>query len=89
MDHASGVVVGQVEVALTTNEIPMLSELLGQFDIRDSAITVDALHTQRAEGDGHVAELGNRLTEGGSLTAEPRDLSGRARALRSAAFEAP
>ncbi len=30
-----------------TNEIPMVSELLGQFDISDSAITVDALHTQR------------------------------------------
>src|SRR5574340_105593 len=59
MDHASGAVVGQVDVEVKTNEIPMLRELLGQFDITGSVITVDALHTQRATIDHIVARGGH------------------------------
>lgn len=48
-------------MAFKTNEIPMLSELLGQFDIsRDSITTVDALHTQRATIE-HIVGRGGHV----------------------------
>jgi predicted transposase YbfD/YdcC len=60
MDHASGVVIGQVDVAAKTNEIPRLAELLGQFDLVDAVITVDALHTQR-ETIEHITSRGGHV----------------------------
>lgn len=60
MDHNSGTVIGQVDVAVTTNEIPMLREFLAQFDITDSVITVDALHTQRATIE-HIVGRGGHV----------------------------
>ena len=51
LDHAHGVVLGQVEVATKTNEIPMFRRLLDRIDIAGAIITADALHAQRAHAD--------------------------------------
>jgi DDE_Tnp_1-associated/Transposase DDE domain len=48
LDHAHGVVLGQVEVDATTNEIPRFSALLDRIQITDAVITADALHAQHA-----------------------------------------
>jgi predicted transposase YbfD/YdcC len=47
LDHAHGVVLGQVEVDAKTNEIPMLPALLDRIAIGGAVITADALHAQR------------------------------------------
>jgi DDE family transposase len=47
LDHAHGVVLGQVEVGAKTNEIPLFTTLLDRLGIQDAAITADALHAQR------------------------------------------
>src|SRR5487761_1069759 len=46
LDHAHGVVLGQVEVGAKTNEIPLFTTLLDRLDIQDAVITADALHAQ-------------------------------------------
>lgn len=49
LDHATGVVVGQHQVAAKSNEIPAVRDLLATFDaadLRGCVITVDAMHTQ-------------------------------------------
>ncbi len=49
LDHATGVVLGQVAVPAKTNEIPALRDLLAGFnpaDLHGSIITADAMHTQ-------------------------------------------
>lgn len=48
LDHAHGVVPGQVEVGTKTNEIPLFTTLLDRVDIADAVITADALHAQHA-----------------------------------------
>jgi Transposase DDE domain len=48
LDHAHGVVLGQVEVGAKTNEIPLFTTLLDHIDIADAVITADALHAQHA-----------------------------------------
>ena len=55
-DHAHGVVLGQVDVAAKTNEIPMFSTLLDRVSIGDAVITADALHAQRS----HATYLAGR-----------------------------
>src|SRR5262249_44891681 len=47
LDHAHGVVLGQVEVGAKANEIPMFSTLLDRIGITGAVITADALHAQR------------------------------------------
>ena len=47
-DHTHGVVLGQVDVAAKTNEVPMLPVLLADIDIAGAVITADALHTVRS-----------------------------------------
>ncbi len=42
-DHATGTVLGQVAVALKSNEIPAVRALLATFDLTDAVVTVDAL----------------------------------------------
>ena len=56
-DHAHGVVLGQVDVAAKTNEIPMFSTLLDRAGIGDAVITADALHAQRSHA-GYLAGRG-------------------------------
>jgi hypothetical protein len=46
-DHAHGAVLGQVDVAAKTNEIPRFSALLDRIDITGAVITADAMHAQR------------------------------------------
>jgi len=49
LDHARGVVVAQVSVAVKTNEIPLFSTLLDQIpDPEETLVTADALHAQVA-----------------------------------------
>jgi predicted transposase YbfD/YdcC len=48
LDHTVGVVLGQVQVALKSNEIPALRTLLDAFDLVNRVITADAMHTQTA-----------------------------------------
>ncbi|MDT3446325.1 ISAs1 family transposase [Pseudofrankia sp. BMG5.37] len=47
LDHVTGVVLGQVAVDATSNEIPALPVLLADLDLTDVVITADALHTQK------------------------------------------
>jgi predicted transposase YbfD/YdcC len=46
LDHTLGVVLGQVQVAVKSNEIPALRTLLEAFDLVGAVITADAMHTQ-------------------------------------------
>jgi predicted transposase YbfD/YdcC len=48
LDHTAGVVLGQVQVALKSNEIPALRTLLDAFDLVNRVVTADAMHTQTA-----------------------------------------
>lgn len=61
MDHHSGAVVGQVDVNAKTNEIPLLPDVLAQFDITDAVVTVDALHTRVSTASMIVARGGHYL----------------------------
>ncbi len=45
---ALGVVLGQVQVSVKSNEIPALRTLLDAFDLVGAVITADAMHTQTA-----------------------------------------
>ena len=47
LDHAHGVVLGQLEVGAKNNEIPMFTALLDRIEITGAVITADALHAQR------------------------------------------
>jgi predicted transposase YbfD/YdcC len=58
LDHVHGVVLGQVEVDATTNEIPRFSALCDRIEITDAVITADALHAQHA----HATYLHQRGT---------------------------
>jgi predicted transposase YbfD/YdcC len=48
LDHAAGVVLGQVDVEAKTNEIPMFTTLLDRIGLAGAVITADAMHAQRA-----------------------------------------
>lgn len=48
VDHATGTVLGQVDVGVKTNEITMFTTLLDTFgDLAGVVVTADAMHTQR------------------------------------------
>jgi predicted transposase YbfD/YdcC len=53
LDHAHGVVLGQVEVGAKTNEMPLFTTLLDRIEINGAVITADALHAQH----GHATYL--------------------------------
>ncbi len=57
-DHTHGVVLGQVDVATKTNEIPLFSRLLDRIELTGAVVTADALHAQRAHAHYLVAERG-------------------------------
>jgi predicted transposase YbfD/YdcC len=80
LDHATGVVLTQVDVDEKTNEIPLFSTALDQIpDITGVLITVDAMHAQTAHADylhGRGAHLlvtvkGNQPTLHARLKALP------------------
>jgi predicted transposase YbfD/YdcC len=58
LDHARGVVLGQVDVEAKTNEIPMFATLLDRVDLAGAVVTADALHAQRAHAEYLVAKRG-------------------------------
>jgi predicted transposase YbfD/YdcC len=60
LDHAHGVVLGQVDVEAKTNEIPLFSTVLDHIDLAGAVITADALHAQRAHAEYLVAQRGGR-----------------------------
>src|SRR5260221_8555870 len=47
LDHDRGVVLGQVDVEVQTNEIPMLPVLLDKISLRGAIVTADSMHAQR------------------------------------------
>jgi predicted transposase YbfD/YdcC len=51
MDHVTGGVLAQTEVAGKTSEITRFRPLLDRLDLTDTVITADALHTQRAHAE--------------------------------------
>jgi predicted transposase YbfD/YdcC len=57
LDHAHGVVLGQVEAGAKTNEIPLFTTLLDRIEITGAVITADALHAQRSHA-GHLHRRG-------------------------------
>jgi predicted transposase YbfD/YdcC len=46
LDHGNGTVVGQLAVAAKSNEIPAVRTLLATFDLVNTVVTLDAMHTQ-------------------------------------------
>ena len=61
LDHTLGVVLGQVQVAVKSNEIPALRTLLEAFDLVGAVITADALHTQTTTAAYITARCGHYL----------------------------
>ncbi|WP_232486338.1 ISAs1 family transposase [Streptomyces fildesensis] len=51
VDHATSVVLGQVDVENKTNEITCFQPLLGDIDLRGAVVTSDAMHTQREHAE--------------------------------------
>jgi predicted transposase YbfD/YdcC len=52
LDHDSGIVLGQVEIAEKSNEIPMFTTLLDTIaDLTGLVVTADALHAQREHAE--------------------------------------
>jgi predicted transposase YbfD/YdcC len=58
LDHAHGVVLGQVDVEAKTNEIPMFARLLDRIDLAGAVVTADALHAQRAHAEYLAGQRG-------------------------------
>ena len=56
LDHAHGVVLGQVDVEAKTKEIPMFATLLDRIDLAGAVVTADALHAQRAHANYLVTQ---------------------------------
>jgi predicted transposase YbfD/YdcC len=79
LDHATGTVLGQVAVAVKSNEIPAVPNLLACFDLAGAVVTVDAMHTQddtaeaitTAGGDYVFTVKGNRASLYRQLKALP------------------
>ena len=57
LDHAHGMVLGQVDVEAKTNEIRMFATLLDRIDLAGAVVTADALHPPAPprEVPGHPA----------------------------------
>jgi len=67
LDHAHGVVLGQVDVEAKTNEIPMFATLLDRIDLAGAVVTADAMHTQRAHAEYLVTrtpDIGRSFMQG-------------------------
>lgn len=59
--HGSGDTLAQQEVGEKTNEIPALAAFLAAYPVRDTVVTVDALHTQRATAQRILDQGGDYL----------------------------
>ena len=58
LEHARGVVLGQVDVEAKTNEIPMFATLLDRIDLAGAVVTADAMHAQRGHAEYLAAQRG-------------------------------
>ena len=56
LPSAKGIVIAQCEVESTTNEIPVVKQLLEPLVIQGSVVTLDALHTQKSTAEFLVKE---------------------------------
>ncbi|WP_345718722.1 ISAs1 family transposase [Kineosporia mesophila] len=59
LDHATGVIVGQLATAAKSNEIPAVRDLLKTFDLTGVVVTVDAMHTQTDTVEAIVGDGGD------------------------------
>jgi predicted transposase YbfD/YdcC len=59
LDHATGVIVGQLATAAKSNEIPAVRDLLKTFDLTGTVVTVDAMHTQTDTAELIVGDGGD------------------------------
>jgi predicted transposase YbfD/YdcC len=59
LTHGSELVVGQVQVAAKTNEIPAARDLLALFDLDGVVVTLDAMHTQAETAEFVTGEGGD------------------------------
>jgi predicted transposase YbfD/YdcC/urease gamma subunit len=59
--HDQSVVLGQVDVAVKTNEIPMLPVLLDPIDLTNVVVTADAMHAQKSHAEYIVGRGGHYL----------------------------
>src|SRR5664279_225464 len=58
LTHTGGMVLGQLEVALKTNEIPMFSTLLDNIELLGALVTADAMHCQKDHAKYLVEQRG-------------------------------
>jgi predicted transposase YbfD/YdcC len=58
LDHAHGVVLGQVDVEARTNEIPMFAALLDRIGLAGAVVTADAMHAQRGHAEYLAGQRG-------------------------------
>ena len=58
LTHVGGLVLGQLNVDLKTNEIPMFSTLLDNIEILGALVTADALHCQKEHAKYLVEQRG-------------------------------
>jgi len=58
LTHVSGMVLGQLDVDLKTNEIPMFSTLLDSVELHGALVTADALHCQKEHAKYLVEQRG-------------------------------
>lgn len=56
LDHATGAVLGQVDVDGKTNEITRFQPLCDRIDLAGAVVTADAMHTQRDHAEYLVAD---------------------------------
>lgn len=59
-DTCRKLILGQIQIAEKTNEIPVFQQLLAELQIQDSIFTADALHTQKKTFE-LAAECGHKL----------------------------
>ena len=74
VEHEHGLVLGQVEVAARTNEIPALRELASAIDCAGRVVTADAMHA-RQETARHL--LGEGALRDHGRQGQPADDPGR------------
>lgn len=77
LTHADGLVLGQIDVDLKTNEIPLFSRLLDNIELLGVLVTADAMHCQRIHAKYLVEQRGAHylLTVKGNQPALRRQLT--------------
>ncbi|QNK82073.1 ISAs1 family transposase [Nakamurella sp. PAMC28650] len=58
LTHTAGLVLGQLDVDVKTNEIPMFAELLDNIELLGALVTADAMHCQKIHAKYLVEQRG-------------------------------